>query len=272
MKLVVHVGPHKTGTTAIQNMLSQNRRALLASGVFYPESITGRTGQHELAWAIKRWNLRLLHADLTNQQAVDYLSMFLRDAVVANANVLVLSSEDFSLLTQQEWDQFFDDITEAFARENLEIGECTITWTRRSVAALAQSSYVTLVSFGLDCNFRSVKKSLERHVRSFYRHITGLRTNGGFTLKRHSVQWRRDGFLTRWLQEVLPQVDSLSLKIMESQVNVSRPLHDSESLAIDNRLRNVQFDRGDLFAWPTYHDEASIERQRRAREVFFATR
>lgn len=55
---------------------------------------------------------------------------------------------------------------------------------------------------------------------------------------------------------------------MESQVNVSRPLHDSESLAIDNRIRNVQFDRSDLFARPTYHDEASIERQRRAREVF----
>jgi hypothetical protein len=37
-----------------------------------------------------------------HKSAVDYLSMFLRDAVVANANVLVLSSEDFSLLTQQE--------------------------------------------------------------------------------------------------------------------------------------------------------------------------
>ena len=252
-------------------MLSQNREALRVSGVHYPESITGRMGQYEVPWAIKGWNLRLLNADLTHQRASAYLEMFVRDAVAAQAEVLLLSSEDFSLLTQREWDLFFANISEAFAEEDAVLVECTIAWTRRPVAAMAQSSYATLVLLGLSFDFRSVKRHLERHVRHVYRQIRRLRTNGeAFALKLHSMRWRRDGFPQRWVQEFLPQVDTSILNIVENQVNVSRPLHDSESLAIDNRARSVHFDKNDLFTWPKFHDEASIQRQRHAREAYFA--
>ncbi len=36
MKIILHIGTHKTGTTAIQRALSQNRSKLLAHGVWYP--------------------------------------------------------------------------------------------------------------------------------------------------------------------------------------------------------------------------------------------
>lgn len=37
MKLILHIGTHKTGTTAIQRALSQNRSTLLEHGYWYPQ-------------------------------------------------------------------------------------------------------------------------------------------------------------------------------------------------------------------------------------------
>lgn len=35
-KVVLHIGTEKTGTTSIQHFMSQNRQALLAKGIVYP--------------------------------------------------------------------------------------------------------------------------------------------------------------------------------------------------------------------------------------------
>ena len=35
MKIILHIGPPKTGTTAIQGALMQNRKALLEAGALY---------------------------------------------------------------------------------------------------------------------------------------------------------------------------------------------------------------------------------------------
>jgi hypothetical protein len=45
----IHVGPHKSGTTAIQWFLQENRAELLKHGYFVPESETRRGAHHALA-------------------------------------------------------------------------------------------------------------------------------------------------------------------------------------------------------------------------------
>jgi hypothetical protein len=45
----IHIGPHKTGTSAIQWFLKENRAALLQRGYFVPESGTARGAHHTLA-------------------------------------------------------------------------------------------------------------------------------------------------------------------------------------------------------------------------------
>ncbi|WP_158818620.1 hypothetical protein [Methylocapsa sp. S129] len=46
---IIHAGPHKTGTTTIQDFLSANRDWLTAEGVCYPVDPIGLTGHHGLA-------------------------------------------------------------------------------------------------------------------------------------------------------------------------------------------------------------------------------
>lgn len=51
MRLVVHIGLHKTGTTSLQLMLAQNRELLRAHRVLYPEAAAVEAGGHlNLVW------------------------------------------------------------------------------------------------------------------------------------------------------------------------------------------------------------------------------
>lgn len=47
-KLILHVGPHKTGTTSVQAALYENRERLRSDGILYPDTVRGGqfVGQH----------------------------------------------------------------------------------------------------------------------------------------------------------------------------------------------------------------------------------
>jgi hypothetical protein len=94
-RVVIHVGPSKTGTTTIQQFLSTNREELLRAGIFYPRTVPdSNEGHPSLAWNILR--------DL--KKPVAYLSKAyvswesaLGGAHSSGAHTLLISSEDFSL-------------------------------------------------------------------------------------------------------------------------------------------------------------------------------
>lgn len=48
MKLILHIGSHKTGSTSIQDFLSTNRENLQSNGIFYPRSL-GRSNHRRAA-------------------------------------------------------------------------------------------------------------------------------------------------------------------------------------------------------------------------------
>ena len=60
-ELVLHVGTHKTGTTAIQAYMSQCRAHLAAQGILYPSLRPGlwkeMAGHHKVAQAIARFSV-----------------------------------------------------------------------------------------------------------------------------------------------------------------------------------------------------------------------
>ncbi len=53
MDLFLHIGPHKTGTTAIQTAFADNAAALRRQGVLYPKCNWSYPAQHQLAFAMK---------------------------------------------------------------------------------------------------------------------------------------------------------------------------------------------------------------------------
>jgi hypothetical protein len=81
----IHAGPHKSGTTAIQWFLRENRPELLKHGYFVPESGTVHGGHHSLARKLCG------QAVPDHQQSVD--AAFVQMLCATACNAVVISSE-----------------------------------------------------------------------------------------------------------------------------------------------------------------------------------
>jgi len=107
-KLVIHIGTHKTGSTAIQLFLWRNRDELLKNGITYPESGApsfSRFGQHLIAWSCFS-NADYIPAydgntiELNSLQTSKFISKI--DNATSNNQTVVISSEEFSILNLSE--------------------------------------------------------------------------------------------------------------------------------------------------------------------------
>jgi hypothetical protein len=87
---VFHVGPHKTGSTYLQDLFFDHREALNRHGILYPAQWLGpHTGHHLLADTIKR--------RLTDSLTANFAELMTHDGTV------LLSSEDMADLTADDW-------------------------------------------------------------------------------------------------------------------------------------------------------------------------
>lgn len=85
MRLVVHAGTHKTGTTSFQKILSISRQILADSGVMYPQ-INDWPQHSYLAWMLQS-------SDQQGPRLV--LRQCIEQARAANCDTILISGEDF---------------------------------------------------------------------------------------------------------------------------------------------------------------------------------
>lgn len=101
LKLILHMGSPKTGTTSLQAGLHAIRPQLAEAGIFYPVSQWERTGAHHILTAIfDCWDAvrpelhrRFETHEEARQAAVDFISSLKRDAKDSGCHTIVLSSE-----------------------------------------------------------------------------------------------------------------------------------------------------------------------------------
>lgn len=87
MRIVVHAGIHRTGSTSLQQFLAANREALARRGIGYP----GMDVHHQaLAWSLKRGD-----ADVRDVEALM--------ATQPDMDMTILSGEDFSIHKDLNW-------------------------------------------------------------------------------------------------------------------------------------------------------------------------
>jgi hypothetical protein len=105
MKILLHIGAHKTGTSSIQFFMHENSARLLDAGIFYPRNssltIYGikKYGHHALALSCKP------RAQLKERIGLGFhgeLKAILRLIEISSANLCVLSSEEFFVTDRQK--------------------------------------------------------------------------------------------------------------------------------------------------------------------------
>ena len=128
IRLTVHVGPHKTGSTSVQSALSANRDILAAKGVWYPPSLPGSAWpyQHADAW-------RLLQSN-RHDEFDRWLDDCREEAIARGCDTLLLSCENFHI------PKIRPALAAALARHRrLCAGETRYVFVRRDLVDLARS-------------------------------------------------------------------------------------------------------------------------------------
>jgi len=91
-ELYIHIGTHKTGTTALQQFFTLNRPVLKNNGIDYPAVVDAGDGHHRLAWSLLKEEGRPCQWDIKNlKSSKQEWSQALKNA----GSRVLLSSETF---------------------------------------------------------------------------------------------------------------------------------------------------------------------------------
>jgi hypothetical protein len=112
-RIILHVGPWKTGSTALQEFFYINRELLLTHGVFYPIGLVSKRAHHEIpnliANSMSRWPT-LPNARQIN--LIEVLKSYFEEMDLRGISTLLLSSEDFAGLDSDQYAQLITSLSQ----------------------------------------------------------------------------------------------------------------------------------------------------------------
>ncbi len=94
MRIKIHIGFHKCGSTALQFGLARSREALAAQGVIYPASHCFLEAHHQLPWVL----MERKRPESEDISPAELMEDWLAEAAAQQAEVMILSSEEFEFL------------------------------------------------------------------------------------------------------------------------------------------------------------------------------
>jgi hypothetical protein len=218
---LIHIGPHKTGTTYLQRSFDKLRPALAARGVCYPDYWGGSDGHHSLVEQLWRSDDRRAKAEF------DRLNR-------AGFETILLSSETFSYLSD-------DDVRRLHA---LFGGEpATVVFYCRRWSELIPSSWremvkhgslLTMPEFALSCLSDPVASKVVNFDLVLARFATVFGAENLRIASYNGVLKANEDLLTHFCRCFLdwPDVPPTGF----GQVNVSLDLVDSEIIRVLNAL------------------------------------
>jgi len=135
-QLILHVGFHKSGTTALQEAFFKQREKLLENEVLYPN--IGRSAHHKVAWALTQrpWGWKNRGGELTPHRVFSKMVRLINSSRVKK---VVLSSEFFSELDLENIRKIKAEVKNRDVR---------VLFTIRPLAKLLSSSYQQYLKYG----------------------------------------------------------------------------------------------------------------------------
>jgi len=99
-KIHLHIGFHKTGTSALQEYLDDNREELISKNIFYPKVYEDKyPGNVDFSWAFNdnppKWG------NVTHDNKDEILNFYKQQIEKTSCENIIISSEDFVLVDNQ---------------------------------------------------------------------------------------------------------------------------------------------------------------------------
>jgi hypothetical protein len=270
MEIIFHVGPHKTGTTAIQHFLQRHDEFLRDSGIHVPKSLSPDAGHHEIPWALLGWDLRLIGSESTGISLDTYFEEVLNNAISAGCTSIIFSSEDFSLLNLHHWNILLTMI-ESIA-PSTEPVLFRILSVYRDLDQYVISQYKTLVLLGLSQKFRKVKKKIKSHFFETHNRIRVLPDSLNHVIKIIEIDYVPFGLMTVFWNSIFSNLEVPEDNLKESLINSSLDDQIIEEIRQGNLEAGLDFNRNLLLHWASFHSLSSALSLRERREKVFADR
>lgn len=234
-EIYLHVGYHKTGTTAIQVLCSDQREWLLNNDICYPTACCpaiAKHGHHKLAWAhcqnsnyLPTIKGRKINAASEFDNDVQNL---MNQIESTSANKIFLSSEEFDILSDNELSNLFSTLS------NYKVTPIVVI---REHGDFLQSSYQTSVTYsGYSGDFETFKTG-QRSRLDYYNYIRQLHDLSGGNIKvlNFSDKKTRNQLIPNVLKVLgINNLGDLSPNALDQRVNESLDINTIEVLRFFN--------------------------------------
>jgi hypothetical protein len=160
MEIVAHIGPHRTATTSLQELLDGNREKLIEYGIYYPKYAIDSKAHHVLAWACQHRNMGLIGHSNEIRSCNSILKDWLNEAQDEKCGTLLVSSEEFAKLRIADWKSLVESCGKGH--------HWTLVAAFRSPDEIAQSTYAQLLRSGLTQDFDELAEGFKRGAHDFY--------------------------------------------------------------------------------------------------------
>jgi len=269
MQVIIHVGPHKTGTTAIQGFLRRNIDFLGESGVHVPRTLTTHAGHHEIPWTLLGWPIELLGDGIESSSLDRFVEGALNDATAAGCSKTLFSSEDFSLLNRAQWKDLLATIYST-ATKTAPVSVHIVT-VYRNPEEYISSQYKTLVLLGLSQELGEVTESLRAHFLEVHQMLQSLTHLFEEVTEVTQLAYRDDGMVSLFCDSLFPGLIFPDASSGEIRVNQSVDDFIIEAIRQGNVNSGVEFDTNHLLHWPMFQKANSgLMLSERARKLFAA--
>lgn len=103
MKLIIHIGWHKTGSTALQKFCLKNSAALVSQKVIIPETGLLTVAHHRIPWSVQHEKRNpWAHSSGHSHEDASLVESMLAECRARGATTAIISSEEFCTLTEEE--------------------------------------------------------------------------------------------------------------------------------------------------------------------------
>lgn len=167
MKLIMHIGGHKSGSTTIQSGLKKNHKNLVEQRILYPTTALTICAHHNIPFSVKRQKIGFITKN--GPESLEYYTNeMIKEAKVAEVETVVISSEEFITFSDSDiksitsFLEIFDNVKViAYLRNQIDLIESAYKFNVLWDATKETIPFKEYLSNNLHSKYHEYEKRLE---------------------------------------------------------------------------------------------------------------
>ena len=241
LKVIIHAGPHKTGTTSVQTLVEEHRDFLVSRGIFVPERRDASlVGHHVIACLVMDISLAKLGVREAGQSLDKILGDWFAAARNARADQLFISAELFSFMDEQQWRDLESTLQSAADHSGVFVTRFTVHVTDREMSSRLRSLAAEIVNQGATAPMSELVEFFATYIPGRDRVIAALPQILATETTVSRIPLEGDAFTRRWFGHVFGSdvANELPSLAQEIQLNQAKSPETLEEIRLFSVLNN----------------------------------